>query len=106
MDDSHAVILHLKLQGGQFGSERERDAIHEMTDRLEAAIIAADAGEFDGDEFGGNGCTVYMYGPDAEKLYAAIRPVLDDWPQLAGGYAIKRFGPPGAREQRIDFGLN
>jgi hypothetical protein len=105
MDDSHAVILYLRLSNGQFGSEEERDAIHRMTDRLVQAILANDVGELDGDEFGGNECVVYMYGPDAGKLFSAIQPVLKDWPALVGGYAIKRFGPPGAPFERVDFSL-
>jgi len=105
MDGSHAVILHLRLSNGEFGSDEEHDAIHHMTGRLEQAILANDAGEFDGDEFGGNECVLYMYGPDAGRLFSAIQPVLRNWPALVGGYAIKRFGPPGAPFERVDFSL-
>jgi hypothetical protein len=106
MDHSHAVILHLRLSHGEFGSDEEHDAIHRMISLLQQAILANDAGELDGDEFGGNECAIFMYGPDAGRLFAAIQPVLRDWQALAGGYAIKRFGPPGAAFERIDFVLN
>jgi hypothetical protein len=106
MDDSQAVILHLRLSDGEFGSDEEHDAIHRMIDLLQKAILANGAGELDGDEFGGNECAIYMYGPDAGRLFAAIQPILRDWQALAGGYAIKRFGPPGAPFERVDFVLN
>ena len=77
-----------------------------MADRLREAIRANDAGEFDGDEFGGGECVLFMYGHDAGKLFSAIQPILKDWQTLLGGYAIKRYGPPGSRSERIDFVLN
>ena len=76
MDNSHAVMLHLRLSDEQFGSEEEGDDIHRMMDRLKQAILANDAGELDGDEFGGGECVVFMYGPDAGKLFSAIQPSL------------------------------
>lgn len=107
MDDSHAVMLHLRLSNHEeFGSDEEWDEIHAMTDKLGKALRAHGVGELDGDEFGGNECVVFMYGPDANKLFAAISPLLRSWPAIAGGYVIKRFGPPGASFERIDFELN
>ena len=41
MDDSHAVMLHLRLSDEQFGSEEEGDDIHRMMDRLKQAILAS-----------------------------------------------------------------
>src|SRR5688500_17334169 len=106
MNASHAVLLHLKLTSDGFGSEEEHDAIQRMTDRLQEAILASAAGELYGDEFGGGECVVYMYGPDADRLFSAVQPILKDWQALLGGHAVKRYGPPGARFERIDFVLN
>jgi hypothetical protein len=100
----HAVLVHIKLSGGDFGSEQQRDAIHRMTDALEARIRAAEAGEFDGDEFGGGECVLYMYGTDADRLYSVILPVLRDSDLMDGGYAIKRYGPPGSQFETVGFG--
>src|SRR5882672_412205 len=71
----HAVLVHLKLSDADQGREDEREEIHRWSDKLEQAILAAKAGEFDGDEFGGGECTLYMYGPDADALFAAIQPL-------------------------------
>ncbi len=103
-DPQHAVLLHLKLSNDAFGTPDEVKAMHALQDDLDRAIRAAAAGELDGDEFGGGYCVIYMYGPDAEKLWDAIAPVLETRPFLEGSHAMKRPGPPGvAGEDRIDL---
>lgn len=49
-----------------------------MVDRLEAAIDAAEVGRFDGEEFSddSDSGTLFMVGPDAEALWAVVRPIL------------------------------
>ena len=102
----HAVLVYLKLSDDGFGSTDERDQIHELSDRLEAAIENNHAGEFDGDEFGEGQCTLFMYGPDADALFGAIEPLLRDSPLSSGGHTIKRYGDAydaDAKEVRVDF---
>ncbi|MBZ9671803.1 hypothetical protein FJW08_22760 [Mesorhizobium sp. B3-2-1] len=101
-----AVIVYLLLSDGQFGTPQERETIIALEQRLEQAVGNASAGEFDGDEFGGGKCVLYMYGPDAERLFAVIEPVLKSSPAATGGYAIKRFGKaanPNAKEARVSW---
>ena len=80
--------------------------IHSLTDELETAISAQRAGEFDGDEFGGGVCTLYLYGPDADQLFAAVESILRQSPLTMGAHAIKRYGratASDAREVRVEF---
>ena len=101
-----AVLLHLKLGNDGFGLEGEVARMHALQEELERAIQTADAGELDGDEFGGGECVVFMYGPDAEKLWAAIEPVLARDTFRQGSYAVKRFGgPEDGRKERIDLAV-
>ncbi|MFH0982940.1 MAG: hypothetical protein V2A79_15570 [Planctomycetota bacterium] len=102
----HAVLAYLPLSNGAFGTADERDSIHELSDRLEAWIKDAGVGEFDGDEFGGGECTLFMYGPDPDALFAAVAPILSDSPHAKGGYVIKRYGAADdthTREVRIEL---
>jgi hypothetical protein len=102
----HAVLVHLKLKDGTFGSTEEREAIHELEDELSDAIKDAGVGEFDGDDFGMGESILYMYGPDADALFGAIQPVLQRSALATGGYAIKRYGEAedeDAREVRVDL---
>jgi len=68
---------------------------------LDQMIRSSGAGEFDGDEFGEGACTLFMYGPDADLLFRAVEPALRSSPLVRGGRAIKRYGPPGSREESI-----
>lgn len=91
------------VSGAGLPDEESVFAMHALQDRLAEAIVAAGAGELDGDEFGEGVCTVYLYGPDAARLWEAIAPVLEIEPFLEGSVAIKRFGAPGSREERVDL---
>jgi hypothetical protein len=101
----HCVKVILKLSDGDMGSSEERDAIHELSDTLQTAIEENEAGEFDGDEFGGGECVLYMYGTDADRLFEAIRPALKASPLAPGGHAVLRYGPPedGIKEVQVEL---
>lgn len=73
----HAVITHPPLLEDPFGSEREREIIADLADELQNAISDHDVGEFDGEEFGGGRCVIYMYGPDADRLFDVVEQQSD-----------------------------
>ena len=101
-----AVIVHLRLRDGLFGSAQERDAIVALEGKLQQTIEEASAGEFDGDEFGLGQCVLFVYGPDADRLFEVIKPLLKTAPAAAGGYAIKRYGEardPNSPEVRVSW---
>jgi len=101
-----AVIVHLLLGEDGLGSSGEREMASDLAEELEQAIGSASAGEYDGEEFGGGRCIFYMYGPDADRLFAAIEPILRDSPMAKGGFAIKRYGEASdlnATEARVDL---
>jgi hypothetical protein len=99
--EEQAVIATIKLNSGDMGSTEERQRITALEDQLSDAIKRSSAGEFDGDEYGGGVCTVYMYGPSAERLFAAVLPVLKKFRAPKGSYVVKRYGKPGAKQDRV-----
>jgi hypothetical protein len=102
----HAVIAHLRLSAGGFGTPTERQRLMELEHRLEQSIKKAGVGEFDGNEFGDGECVWYMYGPDAEALYSAVQPIVREAATQAGSFVVKRRGAPGdpdAKEERIEL---
>ena len=102
----HAVIAHLRLQEGGFGTTNERQRLMKLEQRIEQSIKKAGVGEFDGDEFGDGECVWYMYGPDAEALYRAVEPIVREAATQAGSFVVKRRGDPGdpnAKEERIEL---
>jgi hypothetical protein len=99
----HAVLVTYALSDARFGQEREREAIYALTARLAEAVDAADAGEFDGNEFGSGEVVLYAYGPDANRLFAAMEPQLRAFPARPA-HVVLRFGEaedPTTIEQRI-----
>jgi hypothetical protein len=102
--EEQAVIATIKLNSGDMGSTEERQRVTALEDQLSDAIKRSSTGEFDGDEYGGGVCTVYMYGPSAERLFAAVLPILKKFRAPKGSYVVKRYGKPGAKQDRISLG--
>ena len=101
--EEQALIAVIKLRSGGMGSTEERDRIFALEDQLSDAIKQAAAGEFDGDEYGGGVCTLYMYGPSAEQLFTVTSPILTKLHAPAGSYVIKRYGKPGKKQDRVEL---
>lgn len=95
----HAVIVHFSYGSTDLGP------LHALEDRLEQAIASAGVGELDGNEIAVDGSDgyLYMYGPDADRLFETIRPVLESTGFAKGAKVTKRYGPPedGVRESVI-----
>jgi hypothetical protein len=102
--EEQALIATIKLDSGDMGSAEERRRIDALEHQLSNAIKQSGAGEFDGDEYGNGVCTVYMYGPSAEGLFTAAYPMLKKFHARVGSYVIKRYGKPGAKQDRIALG--
>ena len=75
-----------------------------LEDQLIARLDATLAGELDGNEFGPEGTTLYLYGPDAELLFRVIEPVLRAYPLCTGARVHIRRGGPGAPERIVHLG--
>jgi hypothetical protein len=95
----HAVIVHF-----EYGST-DLEPLFVLEDELAEAISDADVGEFDGNEMAANGSDglLYMYGPDADRLYETVRPLLESCSFTRGAKVVKRYGPPedGVRESIV-----
>ncbi len=95
----HAVIVHFN-----YGST-DLSRLFELEGKLEAAITAAKAGEYDGNEIAVDGSdgTLYMYGPDADRLFQVVEPILKITPFMSGAKVTVRYGPPtdGVREKEV-----
>jgi hypothetical protein len=97
----HAVIVHF-----QYGST-DLARLFALEERLEQAIAEAGAGEFDGNEVAVDGSDgyLYMYGPDADKLFAAVRATLERTDFMRGARVKLRYGPPEAGVKEVDIQL-
>ena len=76
--------------------------VHRFSDSLASVIEDQQIGVFDGDEYGNGEGALFMYGPNADRLFEAVYLLLSTWSPVKGGYAIKRYGVP-ERSERIEF---
>jgi hypothetical protein len=69
--------------------------IHRLEHRLESAIKRAGVGELGETEFhlDGNDGYLYMYGPDAGRLYTVVSPILKSSPLMTDAEVTKWYGP-------------
>lgn len=98
----HAVIVNFTYIGST-----DLSPLFALERQLEEAITSARAGEYDGNEVavdGSHGC-LYMYGPDADKLFAVVRPALEACGFMKGAKVRLRYGPPsdGVRESTVQL---
>ena len=86
----HAVIVQFNFPAADL------DRIIEVEDQLAKALEATGAGELDGNEVAmdGRDNLFYLYGPDADKLYEAIEPVLLSSEMLSQARVLLRYGSP------------
>ncbi|QDL91471.1 hypothetical protein FDP22_06545 [Paroceanicella profunda] len=98
MDDCVKIIVPLK--GGPMGSPDEIAALMAVGDRLGVFLEGDGSGEFDGDEYGEGTFVIYLYGPDADRLFAAVEPMLRAEPLVQGCRAVKCHGDPAHPEGR------
>ena len=73
-------------------------ALFAVEEALERVIADAKAGELDGNEIATDGSdgTLFMYGPNADALFAAIHPTLEAAPFMQGARVVLRYGPADA----------
>lgn len=107
----HSVIVAFVDYGPRFFTPEKHDltALFNLEDELIAALEASGTGILDGHEIAldGSDGTLYMYGPDAQKLYDSVAHVLNRSPVTLGGEVILRFGEPNdadAREVTVKLG--
>jgi hypothetical protein len=103
---AQSVVLHLPLSEKGFGARDEVLVCEKIEDDLDEEITRAGVGEMDGNEIGGGECTLFMYGPDADKLFAVIAPRARSSRLGKGGWATKSYGSDedaNVREVRVDL---
>src|SRR5436189_5624553 len=98
--EEDAIIITLLRKNLQTQESIEKD-LQTFEHQLAEAIETQDAGEFDGDELGSEEIALFMYGPDADQLYAAVEPILRKSPLANVAQITLQYGAPGGKERVI-----
>lgn len=96
-----AVLVYLRLSNDAFGDYGDQRRIHELDDQLDDLLTQSGAGEFDGNEVGLGYWELFLHGSSADLVFDLVRPILSRFPAKAGSYVVKRYGEPGAPEERV-----
>ncbi len=74
-----------------------------LEEQIERALAAATAGELDGDEVAADGSDgfLYMYGPDADRIFDVVLPVLWSADFMEGAAVTRRYGPAAANCREV-----
>lgn len=96
---AHTVVVNFKY------GQKDLSALFEAQDKLLTVIDEAQVGKFDGNEIAVDGSdgSFFMYGPDADAIFNAIRPTLKEIPFMSGASVYKVYDPPqdGIRDVEI-----
>jgi hypothetical protein len=98
-----AVLVHF-----DYGSP-DWAPFYKFEEQLKHAVTVSGAGDYDGNELAVDGSdgTLYMYGPDADRLFAVVRPLLESSPLLKHVVVTLRYGSvsdSNAREVEVHVG--
>jgi len=85
------------------GRNDDVERFNELEEQLATAVEQSGAGVLTGDEFRADGCTFFLRGRSAERLYQAVLPPLKEYGPAEGSHLVKRFGGKGAPEERIEY---
>ena len=103
-EQEHAVIVYFDYK------MQNLNPLHSLADQLRKVISDNNVGEYDGHEMAVNynDGIVFMYGPNAEKLFKVVKPILETVDFMKGATAKLRFGPPedGVKEIEVQIGLD
>ena len=98
--NDQALILHLKVSQ-EWSDDSERDVFLSLEDELIETLSKIDVGEFDGIEDGEGYFRMFIYGANIDEVESVLLNVLKRFPIPTGSHYVKRYGPPGSREERI-----
>ena len=98
--DEQDLLVVLRLSNRLMGTNDERAALEAFAEQLEAEVLAAGAGEYDGDEIGGGECVLFFCGPDAGRLMAVLRPLLQRSLLARGGHFVRLVAGPDGEMRR------
>ena len=95
--------MHIALPSPDLGSSAERSAVHGLRNRIDAIVRATGAGAVDGDAFGDGEAVLYVYGPDAERLFASMSGELRKFPMRPMRAVLVYGDDQPAIERHVDL---
>ena len=97
-----AVLIHLGPQDGLTIGVKGPSDLWTIEDQLTKILEEHRLGEFDGNDVGMDGtATLYIYGPDAERMFTAIEMALREYPLTRKARVEIRPGGPETPSREV-----
>jgi hypothetical protein len=95
----HSVIIYFN-----YGIEDD-EPFYNLSDTLRHVIEENNLGLYDGHEIAMDNSdgSFYIYGPSAEEIFKAIKPVLEAANFMRGATAVLTFGPTGSDAPQLEL---
>jgi len=94
-----ALWLSLRLSAGESGDETS--SIVALEEAIESALRRDGTGELEGHDLRDGVWTLYLYGPDARRIFESVAEPVRRAPLAGDSHAVLRFGGLGAQEERV-----
>ena len=75
----------------------------QLNERLYDFVEQSGAGEFDGNEIGQDEAVLFAYGPNADRLFRVMEPLLRSYPLCQNARVILRKGGPGSPQTELQL---
>ncbi|HLP10709.1 MAG TPA: hypothetical protein VK177_02195 [Flavobacteriales bacterium] len=100
-ENPHSVVIWFKY------GLNEDDSMYNLGEEMAKKVEETKTGIYDGHEIAMDNSdgSYYLYGPNAETLFKAIKPILDKTPWMRGATAVLRFGPLDKESPEIEVEL-
>lgn len=95
-----AVLVFIKAHGLP-AHVYEKFDLGTIGGKLREVIKRERLGMFDGNGIGADEAVLYMYGPDAERLFSGVEATLREYPLCQGARVVIRRGGPGAEQREL-----
>jgi hypothetical protein len=95
-----AVLVFLKPHGLPANVYQKCD-LGTIGSRLREVIKREQLGLFDGNGIGAEEAVLYMYGADAERLFAGVEATLRAYPLCQGARVVIRRGGVGSEQREV-----
>jgi hypothetical protein len=83
----------------------DMEPLYDLEEKLEGVIAKSRVGKYEGSDVGGESNQVFMYffGPNADRLFETVRPLLTRSPFLKGADVTLQYGhaEDGAKEKKV-----
>ena len=102
-----AVIICLQFPVGKLQEKKALDALFDLDDIFCSVIETSGIGTYDGHElFEGpeeESVRFFIYGPDANRIYEEVKPILQLLPRLQEVSIVKQYAEVEAYDRRANL---